>query len=266
MSIAAEALKKLAAPFAEKDIEWRIGQAGVKGNGQVWAMCLAYVQARAIMTRLDEVCGPENWKVSYRFIPGATGMEAGVVCELSVKVGGEWVTKEDGAEQTDIESFKGGISGALKRAGVLWGIGRYLYDLDAAFAKVVDQGTEGAQYGQTKEKKAFYWLPPNLPKWALPDPKDYKGPNGIHPGQVAHGDGHTPDKYVIPGGKFAKRTIDEVIRNTGYRELGAYILWCEKKWSEENKPAPAWWAEFAERAGHAIGDCENGTYEPGAAG
>src|ERR1700722_6080658 len=75
VSIDLEALKK---PFPEDEIEWRIGSAGKKGNGQIWATCLAYVQARAIMNRLDEVCGAENWRVSYRFISGSSGIEAGV--------------------------------------------------------------------------------------------------------------------------------------------------------------------------------------------
>ncbi len=42
-------------------------------------------------------------------------------------VSGEWVEKQDGSGPTDMEPFKGGISGALKRAAVAWGIGRELY-------------------------------------------------------------------------------------------------------------------------------------------
>lgn len=41
----------------------------------------------------------------------------------------EWVTKADGAGDSDVEAEKGAISDALKRAAVKWGIGRYLYDL-----------------------------------------------------------------------------------------------------------------------------------------
>ena len=51
-----------------------------------------------------------------------------MVCNLSIRVGGEWISKEDGAPFTDFEAFKGGISDALKRAAVKYGIGRYLYD------------------------------------------------------------------------------------------------------------------------------------------
>ncbi len=163
-------LEDLKKPFKEDEIEWRLGQAWNK-NGQIGGTCFAYVSARAIMDRLDEVCGPENWEVEYQF-PFPTS----VICKLSIrkpKQTGEefeavWVTKEDGAEQTDIESFKGGLSSALKRAGSAWGIGRYLYGLDVGFITVVQSG---GYFGQLKDKTSFRWQPPKLPAWALPKPQ-----------------------------------------------------------------------------------------------
>jgi hypothetical protein len=38
-----------------------------------------------------------------------------------------WIAKQDVSENTDYEGIKGGVSGALRRAAVQWGIGRYLY-------------------------------------------------------------------------------------------------------------------------------------------
>src|SRR4051812_15570275 len=73
-------LSKLKEPFPAEDIEWRIGQAG-ESNGKVWATCLAYLTSRAVMDRLDEVCGPENWQDEYR--PGPVG---GVICGISIRV------------------------------------------------------------------------------------------------------------------------------------------------------------------------------------
>lgn len=162
---------KFLIPFPESHIEWRLAQCGKKNDGGVWGTCLAYIQARAIMDRLDEVAGPARWKAEYSFIG-----TAGVICKLSVKVENEWVTKEDGAEATDIEPFKGGISGALKRAAVLWGIGRYLYDLESGFIQEVDKKATGARYGKTKDGAQFYWIPPRLPAWALPGK-----PSGVTP-------------------------------------------------------------------------------------
>ena len=152
-------LSKLKEPFKVEDIEWRLQQAG-ETNGRIWGKCLAYVTVRAIESRLDDVCGPENWKNEFK-----EGPNGGILCGLSVKTGDEWITKWDGSENTDIESIKGGLSGAMKRAAVQWGIGRYLYDLEEGWATVCDNGIFN---GKTKEGKWFKWNPPALPSWALP--------------------------------------------------------------------------------------------------
>jgi hypothetical protein len=154
-------LEDLKKPFSAKDIEWRVQQSGKKQDGEIWAMCLAYVTNRAIMDRLDAVCGPENWKND--FIPAPEG---GVLCGLSIKLGDDWVTKWDGASNTDIESVKGGLSNAMKRSAVQWGIGRYLYDLDVGWANIDEKGRFSAK---TKDNTWFKWNPPQLPAWALPD-------------------------------------------------------------------------------------------------
>lgn len=153
-------LDRLKDPFPTDDVEWRIGRAGKKKEGSVWAMCLAYITNRAIMERLDEVVGPENWRNEYREAPAG-----GVLCGLSIRVGDEWVTKCDGAENTDMEAVKGGLSGAMKRAAVQWGVGRYLYNLPEGWATVSEKGEH---YGKTKDGTAFRWDPPELPAWALP--------------------------------------------------------------------------------------------------
>jgi hypothetical protein len=119
------------------------------------------------MERLDEVCGPANWRNEYRYEAGGA-----VLCGISIFTrepdrDPQWVTKWDGAENTDIEAVKGGLSNAMKRCGVQWGIGRYLYELEEGFAKV---HANGAHYQAKKDGKydAFNWDPPTLPPWALP--------------------------------------------------------------------------------------------------
>ena len=161
-------LSKLAEPFPAEDIEWRIQSSGMSG-GDPWARVLAYVTARAIMNRLDEVCGPENWKASY------THLASGVMCHLSIRVDtADWVEKSDGAAETAVEAFKGGISSALKRAGAVWGIGRYLYKLESGFAECDKNTKRFPNYAKTKDGQAFSWQAPELPEWALPTPP----PNG----------------------------------------------------------------------------------------
>jgi hypothetical protein len=138
----------------------------------VWAIVVPYVQARAIMQRLDAVCGAANWQCRY------DETSRGFLGALSIRpdpedAPHEWITKSDGADLTDIEPTKGGISGALKRAGVLWGIGRYLYDFpQPMFATIVAERTPGAHRNKLPQDKggdAFWWTPPEVPEWALPE-------------------------------------------------------------------------------------------------
>lgn len=163
-------LCSLKEPFPAADIEWREQRSGIDRNGRPWAIVLAYVTNRAIQNRLDAVCGVENWK--NQFIPGPGG---GVLCCISIRIGGEWVTKWDGADNTDIESVKGGLSDAMKRSAVQWGIGRYLYNLEATFAQIDENGAyRGVAYANESDRKArrnpvyFRWNPPKIPDWALP--------------------------------------------------------------------------------------------------
>lgn len=161
-----EITNRLRDPFPETDIEWRIGRAGQSGE-LLWAMALAYVTNRAIMERLDEVFGIDGWK--NEFIPAPL---SGLLCGISARIEGEWITKYDGAHETDIEATKGGLSGAMKRAAVQWGIGRYLYNLEATFVNCFPPNVKG-NYRKDSFKKDgkpvwFKWEEPTLPEWALP--------------------------------------------------------------------------------------------------
>ncbi len=124
--------------FPAEDIEWKPIAVSRKTNK---GLAAAYLTNRAIMDRLDEVCGPANWR--NEFVSGPNG---GVLCGLSIRVpgpngeAGEWVTKWDGAENTDIEPVKGGLSSAMRRAAVQWGIGRYLYKLPQQWVPVDERG------------------------------------------------------------------------------------------------------------------------------
>ena len=158
--------EQLQRPFEADDIEWRIGQCGETAKG-FWAKTLAYLTNRAIMNRLDEVFGFASWKNEFREMD--IGGNAGVLCGLSVKVDGEWITKWDGAQVSEMEPFKGGIIDSQKRAAVQFGIGRYLYNLDATFVVCSSvKGNETNNYAKTKDGKTFFWATPSLPAWALP--------------------------------------------------------------------------------------------------
>ncbi len=125
--------EKLKEKFPEKDLEFRVG---ATNSDKTMGLALAYVQARAIQNRLDEVVGFENWKVSYKEIQG------GFLCILSIRINNEWIEKEDGANVTEFESVKGGISNAFKRvASSGFGIGRYLYNARNSWYPIKKQGS-----------------------------------------------------------------------------------------------------------------------------
>lgn len=134
----AEIMAALAAPFSAADVDWRI-QHTAQGNAR--GLAVPYLKSRAIQSRLDEVVGPYNWKPEYKPWHTVNG-SASQLCGLAIycEERGEWIQKWDGADNTDIEPVKGGISDSFKRSAVLWGIGRYLYGLAATWVEIEQRG------------------------------------------------------------------------------------------------------------------------------
>ena len=157
-----ELLNDLRIPFPEEDIEWRVQQQGLS-KGLPWALVLAYVTNRAIMDRLDEIVGPENWTNDFTQSPNG-----GVLCTLGVRVDDSWVFKTDGADNTEVERVKGGLSNAMKSAGVQWGIGRYLYKLPTTFAEFTASG----RFKTRIDGDPYRWSPPKLTEEFLPPSED----------------------------------------------------------------------------------------------
>ena len=116
-------LSALAAPFDRGDVKFRPG--AVSGNR---ALAMPYIDARAVMDRLDAVVGAANWQDAYEFLPDGSAL-----CSLQLRIDGEWIVKADvggPSEQPDEgDRHKAAVSDALKRAAVKWGVGRYLYRL-----------------------------------------------------------------------------------------------------------------------------------------
>lgn len=140
---------QLREPFPVDLIKWRVGSTNAKKLGvKPWqatkGIALAYLNARDVMKRLDDVVGFNNWQDRYPY----SGC-----CELSIRIDGEWITKSDSAGETDVEGVKGQSSDSFKRAAVKFGIGRYLYYLENNWVDLKD--------GKILKK-------PMLPPWAHP--------------------------------------------------------------------------------------------------
>lgn len=120
-------LKKLAEKIPCK---WRVQSFS---KNKPIAICIPYLDAKAVMDTLDRLCGPENWQSDYRTIDG--NLFAGIGIK-TVGIGDahyEWVWKWDVGTASKEDPVKGMVSDAFKRAGAKWGIGRFLRDMPVEY-------------------------------------------------------------------------------------------------------------------------------------
>lgn len=147
--ITADLMSQLHAPFEPSAIDWK--PQAISNNR---ALAVAFVDARAVMTRLDKVFGLGGWQTSYEVLPNDC-----VVCTLRVKVQDEWCNHQDVGSPSEQpqngDRLKAAFSDSLKRAAVHLGIGRYLYNLP----------TQWCDYDTVK--RCFVHTP-KLPDWAVP--------------------------------------------------------------------------------------------------
>lgn len=147
--------QELSKPFPATEIQWKVQ---VVSRDKRRALVLAYLDARAVMDRLDAVVGPTGWSDSYEVYPADASTNGHTVqakCRLTIL----GIAKEDVGEGSmpgdqSSSSVKAAVSDALKRAAVKFGIGRYLYKLDGVW---VDYDDEKKRPLET----------PALPDWAM---------------------------------------------------------------------------------------------------
>jgi len=162
---------RLLAPFPIRHVQWRVAREVAGPNGPA-VQVLAYLDARAVEDRLDEVFGQLGWQTECQI--GAGGV---ISCTIKVRNYGvqdydspEWISKSNISDSTDIEPAKGGYSTAFKRAAAHGlGIGRYLYELGETFAPLSTTKQPGSNWHRTKSGQIMYWETPALPVWAVPE-------------------------------------------------------------------------------------------------
>jgi hypothetical protein len=166
---AAGLMRLLQAPFPAQAVHWKPQKVSSQGNR---ALAVAYIDAREVAGRLDEVVGPLGWQVVHQILGDQVVTGIGIRDPST----GSWVWKWDsgfvGKQQDDNErgsaecdprvrhddeqkARKGTLSDGLKRAAVLWGIGRYLYRLPKVWVPYDPKSKSLADI-------------PLLPSWALP--------------------------------------------------------------------------------------------------
>lgn len=136
---------KLAAPF--ENVQWRLQQTHPKGLKPPYpagtrGMFMAYIDARKLYDRLDDVFGFGGWQR----IVKAVNADGSVIVALMVRVGDEWITHEDigypnnPGESHEKEPLKAAVSDGAKRSGVGLGIGRFLYELEPKWTEIGEWG------------------------------------------------------------------------------------------------------------------------------
>ncbi|MDD6736045.1 MAG: Rad52/Rad22 family DNA repair protein [Clostridiales bacterium] len=129
-------------PFPSSDVKWRLQNINKE---KLTGIAVPYLDARAIADRLDAVVGQNRWKDDYREWKGIDDQGKPIYAQLctiyiydeDLK---EWIGKTDGAENTEHEPVKGGLSDSFKRCAVKWNIGRYLYKFNAENVSVKQWG------------------------------------------------------------------------------------------------------------------------------
>jgi len=170
----------------EMPYKWRVQEAKEHG-----ANCVAYIDARDVMNRLDDVCGIGAWQTKYESHNG------NLYCSVGIKVDNEWVWKTDCGSESNVEKEKGEASDAFKRAAVQWGVGRFLYSLPIKRLKTTKKGEK---YYPVDNSGNIIWSKEDLTTF-------------INAGQS------TPKKKAIPSDKEAdlikwavsnKKSVDDV--------------------------------------------------------
>jgi len=114
---------KLAEPFSPLQTHYK-----PQATNNNRCLPVAYIDARDVQDRLDDVMGIDGWRDEYDVIPGVLN----VVCKLWLKIPGQgWIAKygngAQSAQKDEGDRIKSAFSDALKIAAVKWGISRNLY-------------------------------------------------------------------------------------------------------------------------------------------
>lgn len=216
-------VQALAAPFDPEEVRWK--PQTVTGNR---ALVVAFVDARVIQDRLDEVVGAHNWQDRYHCLP-----DGAVVCRLQIRLGEEWITKHDvggQSEQPDEgDRRKAAFSDALKRAAVKFGIGRYLYRLKPQWVDYDPQrkqivGTPRLVLATTPraEKPA-----PEKPARPRPEEKKQEGRKPPENGEELHRrltekDKALAEKGLCKPGELVKFVVEAGVRQGLDRDLASW--------------------------------------------
>lgn len=116
-------LKRLREPMPYR---WRVQNTN---KDKTKAKCAAYVDARDVQSRLDEVC---MWEVGFSLEGDAVKARITIWFDKDTTLDRQDFSERITADKNDsmyAQAYKSAASEAFKRAAVAWGVGRFLYDI-----------------------------------------------------------------------------------------------------------------------------------------
>ncbi len=149
-----EKLLKLAEPI--DPLNWKVQAIQKQAKTCV---VVPYIDARQAQQRFDDVCGITNWANEHKEEKG------NMYCRIGINTDVGWVWKSDVGKESHIEKEKGESSDSFKRAAVHWGVGRFLYDMDAVILPA-KEGKGQKWYACTHSAKQLLAIGINDPKAA----------------------------------------------------------------------------------------------------
>jgi hypothetical protein len=217
-----ELAARLGAPFDPQDVDFRPqGKPNANDQGRV----VAYVDARTVQDRLDEVFGPEGWSFSWEPLVITNTIQ---VVRGTITAAG--VSKSDVGDAGDTEPSKSAVSDAFKRAAVQWGIGRYLYGMGASYVKTKQQGNS--------------WVPADGEVACLRS----KLPAPNHTAQGANGRQQPAQRVTAANGGVSPATL--AIISSRREALGWSAEQVRELWTARGLPARL--ADFDEKQGKEL--------------
>lgn len=154
-----EVLRALAIPFDLPVVQWRVTE---WSGDQTRGLMMPYADPRAYSDRLNDLFTPAGWSRKYAVQTSAPVQRSRrgpaakilVTCEVTIAcigtnsgTGEEWADKENALTAAEAQAFKRSLS--------LFGLGRYLYDIDGEWVDLDQHGIPARI--------------PRLPRWATPN-------------------------------------------------------------------------------------------------
>lgn len=156
----------LQAPFPPKAIRFRLQGPPREMEGKLSVRAIPYVSAHAVQSRLDEAVGAEGW--AFRWTPVSVVKGRVMTVKGALSLCGRPPKEEIGRDNGGLEAGETVASDALRNCAGLWGVGRYLAELEALWVEVDSADPKRWAISESDNARLRARLPNAVSQEALP--------------------------------------------------------------------------------------------------